>query len=100
VDDFFLAGVKETSEQAWCCRQIITLPDADRKKVESLGRPAATALRILQHAQTNPILSIPMTARRSAFLSQSRQRQPLAEARVLREITGKQRRRLFVYEPT
>jgi len=99
--DFFLAGVKETSEQALgAARQIITLPDADRKKVESLGRPAATALRILQHAQTNPILSIPMTAEKIgiSFPTVTSAVNHLQKLGVLREITGKQRRRLFVYD--
>ena len=99
--EFFLSGVKDTSEQAvGAARQIITLHDCDRKKVEALGRPAATALRVFQHAQTNPILSIPMTAQKIgvSFPTVTSAVNHLQNLGVLREITGKRRRRLFVYD--
>jgi Fic family protein len=98
--EFFLTGVKETSEQAVAAaRQIMTLLDADRSKVASLGRPAATALRIFQHLQTNPILSIPTTAQKLgiSFPTVRSAVNHLQKLGVLRKITGKQRRRLFVY---
>ena len=99
--EFFLSGVKETSEQAVAAaRQIMTLLDADRSKVASLGRPAATALRIFQHLQTNPILSIPTTAQKLgiSFPTVRSAVNHLQKLGVLRKITGKQRRRLFVYD--
>ncbi len=57
--EFFLTGVKETSEQAiTSARRLIALLDDDRKKIEALGRPAASVLRVFHYAQTHPILSI------------------------------------------
>src|SRR5580698_7698463 len=45
--EFFLTGVKETSEQAIAgARRLIALLDDDRKKIEALGRPAASVLRV------------------------------------------------------
>lgn len=57
-------------------------------------------LRVFQHAQTNPILSIQTTAKRIglSFPTVTASVEHLQKLGVLREITGKQRRRLFVYE--
>jgi Fic family protein len=99
--EFFLGGVKETSEQAiGAARRILSLLDADRRKVEALGRPAASVLRVFQHAQTNPILSIPSTAERVgiSFPTVAASIERMRKLGILREITGKRRRRLFVYE--
>ena len=99
--EFFLTGVKETSEQAVSAtRRILTLTDSDRKRIAALGRPAASALRVFQHAQTNPILSIPATSQKIgiSFPTVTSAIGHLQKLGVLREITGKQRRRLFVYD--
>jgi Fic family protein len=99
--EFFLTGVKETSEQAVsAARRILALLDSDRQKVEALGRPAASVLRVFQHAQTNPILSIPLTAEKIglSFPTVMSSVNHLQDLGVLREITGRQRRRLFVYD--
>ena len=74
--------------------------EGDWEQIEELGRPAASVLRVFQYAQTNPILSIPITSKKigisfPAVMSAVGHLQKLG---VLREITGKQRRRLFVYE--
>lgn len=99
--EFFLTGVKETSEQAVsAARRILALLDSDRKKIEALGRPAASALRVFQHAQTSPILSIQATAKKIgiSFPTVTASVNHLQKLGVLREATGKQRRRLFVYD--
>ncbi|MEO8663774.1 MAG: hypothetical protein ABI693_35290 [Bryobacteraceae bacterium] len=93
--------MKETSEQAVsAARRILALLDTDRRKIEALGRPAASGLRVFLHAQTNPILSIQATARKVgvSFPTVTASVNHLQKLGVLREITGKQRRRLFVYE--
>lgn len=99
--EFFLTGVKETSEQAAnSARRILALLEADRQRIEGLGRAAASVLRVFQYAQTNPILSIQGTAQRIgiSFPTVTAAVIHLQRLGVLREITGKQRRRLFVYE--
>ena len=74
--------------------------DAARRKIEALGRPAASVLRVFQYAQTNPILSIPLTVEKIglSFPTVMSSVNHLQKLGVLREITGKQRRRLFVYD--
>jgi len=98
--EFFLAGVKETSDQAVsAARRIIALLEADRKKIEGLGRPAASVLRIHQYAQTHPILSIASTAKKVGitFPTVGASVDHMQKLGIMREITGKQRHRLFAY---
>ena len=98
--EFFLEGVKETSEQAAdTAKQILALFDTDRQKIEGLGRPAASALRVHQHLQSKPILSVP-TAVDALNLTAPTVRKSinhLIDLDIVRETTGKQRDRLFVY---
>lgn len=99
--EFFLRGIKETSEQAVsAARRILSLLDTDRRRIRDLGRPAASALRVFQHAQTHPILSIPSTAEKVgiSFPTTSAAIEHLQRLGILREITGQQRGRIFVYE--
>src|ERR1700742_298957 len=61
--DFFLTGVRETADQAAsAARRIVGLFDENRRQIQALGRPAASALRVFEHLQRNPIVSIPATA--------------------------------------
>ena len=98
--EFFLEGVKETSDQAAdTAKQILELFDTDRQKIEGLGRPATSALLVHQYLQSKPILSVPVAV--SALnLSAPTMRKSvnhLIDLGLVRETTGKQRDRLFVY---
>ena len=98
--EFFLTGVKETSEQAIAsARRLIALLDDDRKKIEALGRPAASVLRVFHYAQTHPILSIAPAAEKieSTFPTVAAAIEHLQRLGILHEITGRQRHRLFAY---
>jgi Fic family protein len=99
--EFFLNGVKETSMQAaQSAHQILTLFEEDRHKIERLGRPAASVLRIHQHMQRKPILSIPATAEQLSLSAPTVAKaiQHMHKLGIVRETTGKQRHRLFVYQ--
>ena len=99
--EFFLTAVKETSDQAVnSARRILALIDADRRKIESLGRPAASVLRVFQHLQTSPILAIASAAQKigMSFPTVSNSVEHLERLGILKEITGRQRSRLFVYD--
>jgi Fic family protein len=99
--EFFLTAVKETSDQAVSsARRILALIDADRRKIESLGRPAASVLRVFQHLQTSPILAIASASEKigMSFPTVSNSVEHLERLGILKEITGRQRSRLFVYD--
>ena len=99
--DFFLEGVRETSNQAAdTAKKIIALFEADRKRIEKLGRPAGSALQVHQYLQTKPVVSVP-TAAKALSLSAPTVRKSinhLVELEILSETTGKQRDRVFAYK--
>jgi Fic family protein len=98
--EFFLTGVRDTSNQAAeTARRILTLLETDRRKIEKLGRPAASVLRIQEYMQRHPIVSIPAAAH-SLSISAPTVAKAIGHMRklgMLREITGKPRHRRFVY---
>jgi Fic family protein len=99
--EFFLTGVRDTAEQAaTAARRILAVFEEHRRKIETLGRPAASVLRVFEHMQRNPIVSIPAAAK-SIGISAPTVAKSLEHMRhlgLLREITGRQRHRLFVYD--
>lgn len=98
--EFFLDGITETSLQAAeAAREILSLFEADRKRIDSLGRPAASALRVHQLLQQKPIVGIPDAAQKLGISAPTiaKSIQHLEELGIIREITGKQRGRMFVY---
>ena len=70
-------------------------------RIEALGRPAASVLRVFQHMQRNPIVSIPATAQKIGISAPTvaKSLEHMRRLGILREITGRERHRLFVYEP-
>ena len=96
---FFLQGIKDTSDQAAdTARQILDLFEKDRARIEQLGRPASSALRVHQHLQSKPIISVPVAAKELNLTAPTVRKSvgPLGELGIARETTGKQRDRLFV----
>jgi len=65
---FFLDGVIETSEQAVAtAKRLGNLFAKDREKINALGRPAGSALRVHHALQQAPILSITRAAENSSI---------------------------------
>ncbi len=99
--EFFLDGVKQTAEQASdSARRILDLVEEDRRKIEELGRPAATVLLLHSWLRRKPITSIPMAAK-ALNLSAPTVGKALGHLQrldIVRETTGRQRHRLFVYQ--
>ena len=100
--DFFLTGVKETADQAAsAARRIVALFEQHERSIHALGRPAASVLRVFQHMQRNPIVSIPATAQKIGISAPTvaKSLEHMRQLGILRETTGRERHRLFVYEP-
>lgn len=97
---FFLRGVTETARQGTQTAQsLLRLFANDRGRVEQLGRPAVTALRLHQFLQRRGLTTIP-SASRHLGLSQPTVTSAIAHLRALgivREFTGRQRGKVFVY---
>ena len=99
--EFFLTGIIEVAAQAAeTARQILRLFEADRRAIERLGRPASSALRVHLLLQMTPLISIPKAAAKLG-LSQPTVTGALThliQAGIVREMTGRQRGRGFVYD--
>lgn len=99
--EFFLKGVHETAEQAVkTARAILDLFEKDRKKIATLKRPAGSALRIHEVLQKNPILSITKAKDMTgmSFPTVKTSLQHLQHLGLVREATGKERNRLYIYD--
>ena len=98
---FFLEGVIAVAGSATeTARRMRALVEADRASVHGLGRGAASALRVHELAGHRIVLSATRTASElglsvptvNAALGR------LEQAGILREVTGRRRGRLFVYD--
>lgn len=100
--DFFLRGVRETSEQAaTAARQIVSLFDQHQRQIQTIGRPAASVLRVFQHLQRNPSVTIPATAEKTGISAPTvaKSLEYLRQLGIVTETTRRERNRLFVYQP-
>lgn len=97
---FFLTGVMQTAEQATAAaRNILGLFEKDRAKIEKLGRPAGSALRVHEYLQRKPITSAPKAAKKLGITEPTVRASltHLQKLGIVKEMTGRQRNRLFVY---
>ena len=99
---FFIEGVRTTAEGAVATSRRLTNTFAsDRTTVQRrAGRRAGSALRVLDALRAKPILSLSGVRALTAlsFPTTSSAMQLLVEYRIVRELTGKPRNRLFVYD--
>jgi Fic family protein len=98
---FFLEGVQQTARQATdTTGQILRLLDEDRRKVESLGRKAGSAQRVLDQLRRHPITTIPNAAAQLGLTAPTVRSavENLEALGIVREITGKQRDRIYRYD--
>lgn len=97
---FFLEGVAVTAEEAWnTARRILKLFEEDRERIAHIGRAAGSALRVHQLMQKKPLLNI-MRATEELGISRptvTASLKHLETQGIVKEITGRQRDRTFVY---
>lgn len=98
---FFLKGVRTTAEEAVnTSMRLLELFATHRSIVEGSGRRAGSALRVFRELRARPILSITVATEHTnlSFSAASSAMQLLVDQGIARELTGKQRGRLFAYE--
>ena len=98
---FFLNGVEETARQATeTAARILTLFDQDRAQIETIGRRAATAHRMHELLRRHPIMTVPSGAKQLDLTAPTVRNTItiLEDLDIVREITGKQRNRAYVYD--
>jgi Fic family protein len=103
---FFLTGVLETAQQAVTAAQtILRLFDSDRRRIATLGQQSHSTLRVHDIIQKRPIMSV-SSMRKVLDTEGMGLSEPtvysavghLEKLGILREITGKDRHRLYRYD--
>ena len=99
---FFLEGVRVTAEGAVSTAQRLTqMFQMDRNRIQKVaGRRVGSTLRIHQALKAQAILSIPAACRftQLSFKAAASAMELLTVHGIAREITGKRRDRVFVYD--
>ena len=98
---FFLEGVRVTADGAvTTAHRLTTMFREDRGRVEPVGRRAGSALRVHEVLKVRPILSLNAICQQSglSFPAASSAMEVLLELGIARELTGKRRNRLYVYD--
>jgi Fic family protein len=98
---FFLDGVHVTADGAVAtARRLAAMFQDDRRRIEPRGRRAGSALRVHDALKARPILSLSGICDRTglSFPAASSAMDLLVELGIARELTGKRRNRLFLYD--
>ncbi|MFT5478071.1 MAG: Fic family protein [Planctomycetota bacterium] len=98
---FFVRGVRQTADQAVAsAKDLAQLFREDRDRIQELGRIAGSALQVHHVLQQHPIQTV-QSARSRTGLSVptvTSVMKRLEEEGIVRELTGKQRNRVFAYD--
>jgi Fic family protein len=97
---FFLEGAEATAKQAAdTAVELIRLFEADRKRIQAIGRSALSALRVHEYMQKKPLINIGLAARvlNLSVPTVSGALARLEELGIARETTGRERDRIFAY---
>lgn len=97
---FFLEGVESTARQASdTAAELIHLFEADRKRIQQIGRPALSALRVHEYMQKKPLINIGLAARalHLSIPTVSSALERLGQLGIAHETTGRERDRVFAY---
>ncbi len=98
---FFLEGVRVTATGAVdVAQQIGQMFQENHSRIEMTGRRAGSAIRVHEALKARPVLPLSEVCKRTAlaFPTATRAMELLVEHGIAREITGKRRDRLFVYD--
>jgi Fic family protein len=99
--DFFLEGVEQTALDAVeTARRLVALMQEDEQRIHRMGRRAGTALRVhrmLSHRPLHSIRDMASTLKLS-YPAVSKSLEALQTLDIVREITGRQRNRIYAYQ--
>ena len=98
---FFLDGVQLTADGAVSSAQrLAQMFEADRGRLENIGRRAGSALRVYEALKEQPILSLSEVCKRTklSFPTASSAMKLLIKQGIARELTGRPRKQMFLYD--
>jgi Fic family protein len=97
---FFLNGIQDIALQATdAAREILEMIQSDLAKIADLGRGTSSALQTHRYLEKKPLSLIPemVKALKLSTPTVTAALKNLEQLGIVREITGKQRGRVFVY---
>jgi Fic family protein len=98
---FFLEGVARTGDGAFAtARSLGILFKEDRERIQANGRRAGSALRVHEALKTRPVSTLQDVSQRAhlSFPAASKGMELLVEMGIARELTGRKRNRIFIYD--
>ena len=98
---FFAEGIRTTAEGAVATAQALAkMFQQDRDKIQQLGRPTGSALRVHDGFRQRPVASIDHLVKQTHLTTPTvtAALRGLENMGIVREITGRQRNRLYSYE--
>lgn len=98
---FFFEGVRDTATSAVSSANAMSeLFQVDRMRIEQQGRRAGSALRVHDALKARPIASLAAISGATglSFPAAASAVELLASMKIVRELTGRRRNRLFVYD--
>ena len=99
--EFFLEGVRQVAEGAVATAERLSeMFRIDRAQIEQMGRRAGSALRVHEAIKTRPIRSMNdvCAVTQLSFPTAASAMTVLTDLGIARELTGRRRNRLFVYD--
>ena len=99
--DFFLEGVAHTAANAvQTAKRLLVLFREDERRISSLGRVASTGLRVFRVLCRHPLTNLKQVSNLAevTFPTAAKGIEALVRLGIARELTGKQRNRVFVYD--
>lgn len=100
--DFFMTGVESVAQEAeTTAKNLFSMFEEHRQKIQKIGKAASTALRVQDFLKKHAIVSLSAMSRALdlSFPAASKAVGNLEKLGLVKEFTGKQRHRLFSYEP-
>lgn len=98
---FFLEGVHQVADAAVATAERLSrMFQADRRRIQTTGRRAGSALRVHDALKARPLLTLPALRDRTglSFPTVGSAMDLLVELGIAREITGRRRNRVYAYD--
>jgi len=99
--EFYFTGVAEVSNQASdTAKKLLGMFEEHRAQIQTLGKAAGSALRVHELLKRRVLLSLPTACAELhlSFPAVSKALSNLEKLGLVREFTGRQRKRLFSYD--
>ncbi len=99
--EFFLEGVEQTAQGAVdTAQRLAALFQTDERRMQEAGRRAASASRLLSALRERPVRNLNQLCEHTGmtFPTASKAMGHLIEVGIARELTGRRRNRVFVYD--